>query len=372
MTKLNLGYLKVPVYITRHLTPHTPHPPKIMAKRTREPQRKQFCFTYNNYTAEGEANLKKYLEANCKYAVYGHEVGESGTPHLQGYFSLKKQARMATIHGVLSGLGIKMALLVARGTAADNKTYCEKDGTDLYEFGELKAAQAGNRTDLHQVCDDLKTKSINEVAMEHPTTFVHYSRGIKELKFQMTKNDYGTKPRPMHTTVYYGDGGLGKTRSAREDSVAAGKRVYMVPYPNGHQIWFDGYDGEEVIIFDDFKGWIRPQELFRFLDMYPLQLAIKGGYTWAAYTQVFITSNHPISDWYSNEVMAKINAQAYERRFHKIVFFMKERGEILKIVEKDIPGFIPDPDLTTTTTTTTTHSLNVIPPGSPDLRDEEE
>lgn len=54
-------------------------------------QRKQYVFTYNNYTPEGEAALKAWLGKNTKYAVYGHEVAPTtGTPHLQGYFSLKK------------------------------------------------------------------------------------------------------------------------------------------------------------------------------------------------------------------------------------------------------------------------------------------
>ena len=67
-------------------------------KRTQETQKVNYCFTYNNYTEPGEAALKTWLAENCKYAVYGHEVAPStGTPHLQGYFSLKKRDRTSSL-----------------------------------------------------------------------------------------------------------------------------------------------------------------------------------------------------------------------------------------------------------------------------------
>ena len=43
---------------------------------------RNFTFTHNNYT---DTSLED--EISCKYIVYGREVGESGTPHLQGFLS---------------------------------------------------------------------------------------------------------------------------------------------------------------------------------------------------------------------------------------------------------------------------------------------
>jgi len=45
-----------------------------VSKRKQESQRSNFCFTYNNYTGDGEKFLRDFLTENCKYAVYGHEV----------------------------------------------------------------------------------------------------------------------------------------------------------------------------------------------------------------------------------------------------------------------------------------------------------
>ena len=55
-------------------------------KRTQEPQRKHFCFTYNNYTEEGEEILKAWLAEFTKYACFGHEIAPTtGTPPYQQY-----------------------------------------------------------------------------------------------------------------------------------------------------------------------------------------------------------------------------------------------------------------------------------------------
>ena len=50
----------------------------------------RWCFTLNNYTAdEVEAIERKSSDRElCTYIVYGKEVGESNTPHLQGYLEL--------------------------------------------------------------------------------------------------------------------------------------------------------------------------------------------------------------------------------------------------------------------------------------------
>ena len=51
----------------------------------REYARKQFQMTYNNYTEDGEENLKEFITATCKMGFFGHEIcPNTGTPHLQG------------------------------------------------------------------------------------------------------------------------------------------------------------------------------------------------------------------------------------------------------------------------------------------------
>jgi len=55
------------------------------------------------------------------------------------------------------------------------------------------------------------------------------------------------------------------------------------------------------IIIDEFYGWIPWAFLLRLLDVYPLQLPVKGGFVPAHYDRVYITSNKSPLDWYTKE-----------------------------------------------------------------------
>lgn len=66
------------------------------------------------------------------------------------------------------------------------------------------------------------------------------------------------------------------------------------------QVWWDNYEGEDVILFDDFYGGVKHAYLLRLLDGYRMQLPTKGAHTWKGWTKVFITSNKPPQEWYKD------------------------------------------------------------------------
>ncbi len=99
-----------------------------------------YCFTINNPTDLHYAQLLVFIHL-CKYLIYGDEVApETGTPHIQGYFSLKLRTRFNTVRGYLTGAH----LTVARGTATQNTVYCSK-GENIVTHGTITQ---GRRTDL--------------------------------------------------------------------------------------------------------------------------------------------------------------------------------------------------------------------------------
>lgn len=53
----------------------------------------KFCFTFNNYTEKDKKCLSFVFNKICKKWIYGEEVGESGTRHLQGWVFFKKKTR---------------------------------------------------------------------------------------------------------------------------------------------------------------------------------------------------------------------------------------------------------------------------------------
>lgn len=69
----------------------------------------------------------------AKYCIIGEEVGASKTPHLQGFISLQTRS---SFHQVKTLLGTRCHIEMARGTDAQNQSYCTKDGHTFLELGE--------------------------------------------------------------------------------------------------------------------------------------------------------------------------------------------------------------------------------------------
>lgn len=81
-----------------------------------------WCFTLNNYTVEQEEKIQSSIKELCKLGFYNHEVGKSGTPHLQGYIEFKTKARPVNAFGIKEIHWAK-----AKGNKDQNFTYCTKE-----------------------------------------------------------------------------------------------------------------------------------------------------------------------------------------------------------------------------------------------------
>lgn len=114
---------------------------------------------------------------------------------------------------------------------------------------------------------------------------------------------------PPYVTVLHGPTGSGKTRRAFEHDPE------LWSYPGSG--WFDGYYGQATVLFDDFSGSeFKITFLLRLLDRYPMQVPVKGGFTWWAPEQIFITSNLSPDRWYPNAHIEHV--RALQRRFSEV------------------------------------------------------
>jgi len=84
---------------------------------------KSWCFTYNNYTETSLEQMEQAFQSKYMWYVIGKEVGKSGTPHLQGYVTAPKKFRWSELK-----LPKSIHWEKANGSAAENATYCSKDG----------------------------------------------------------------------------------------------------------------------------------------------------------------------------------------------------------------------------------------------------
>jgi len=67
-----------------------------------------------------------------------------------------------------------------------------------------------------------------------------------------------------------------------------------------HGAWFDGYVGQDDVIFEEFRGDIKFGQLLMLLDRYKMQVPVKGGFVNWCPKRIFITSPKPPQEWYMN------------------------------------------------------------------------
>lgn len=219
-----------------------------------------YCFTLNNYTDD---ECKQLKDLECTYLVYGHETGENGTPHLQGYVYFPNPR---TIKGIKTIQGFARAHLeVQRGTAEQAVKYCKKEGGEIFEKGEMP--QAGKRKDIDAVKQLVKDGAGLEEIWEKASSFQAYKMGEIGLRFRQAK----ARPN-LEVYWYFGPTGCGKSYQAQQE---AGADAY---YLSESLQWWDGYIGQKHVVIDDFRAhWGKFSYLLQILGKMPLRVQYKGG-----------------------------------------------------------------------------------------------
>ncbi|AXH78189.1 MAG: putative viral replication protein [Cressdnaviricota sp.] len=93
----------------------------------------RWCFTLNNYTNEDISSIVPIIEHDCKYAIVAREVGEQGTPHLQGYVEFKTKCRPLSKFN-----NVRIHWEKCKGNRAQNTDYCSKDNDIIFTLGMPK------------------------------------------------------------------------------------------------------------------------------------------------------------------------------------------------------------------------------------------
>lgn len=253
------------------------------------------CWTMFNYEDHID-NIKQYITDNCEYGLFGIEVcPTTQRKHLQGYCYYRNPIQYPNkkFRNLLVGVHDE----IARGSPAENKTYCSKGG-DVWEHGTCP--QQGTRVDWSTAIEQLQTISVSQVIQQQP----HLMPSIRALeRYQQICNE--PLNRDVKCYVLIGESGTGKSKWAYDH--------YPDLYSKPDGKWYDGYKGQKTLLLDDFYGDIPYATLLKVLDRYPLLVEVKGGSTYAQWDTIIITSNYPADRWYTAGL-----TPALERRLKNI------------------------------------------------------
>ena len=273
---------------------------------------KHWTFTLNNYTVDELEFLQNLFNDELhRYIGFSKEVGESGTPHLQGYLAFVARRTLGWIRAHVNG---RAHYEQAQGSPAQNRDYITKEEGEshyeLFEYGTLPGG-ARKRTDVDGLLEDIRgRKSLRTLCDKHGKYLLRYARGVTLLR-----SVYGQHRKwPTQVFVYWGKTRTGKTSKAFIEM--CNEKAFF--YPGGG--WFDQYDEDEDVIFDDFHGGeFQISYLLKLLDRYPMQVPVKGGFVNWVPKRIFITSNLDPRTWYPNAHPEHV--EALFARFTEVLHF---------------------------------------------------
>lgn len=242
------------------------------------------CFTLNNYTVGQYKRLMK--DDRFSYIIIGKEVGESGTPHLQGYFELILQTRQETVQKWYKN---KWHIEPRYGSQRKAIKYCKKDG-NWAERGERRIQ--GRRGDLDIARHDAVMSGLRFVS-EYGSL-----QQIRVSQIYLTYNEPGRDWKPIVRWLY-GISGAGKSQLARELAKKFGADVKQTYTKNTPNKWWPGYDAHPVVIIDDLKCHWQDWNLGYLLglvDRYEFRVEYKGGERQFRARLIIITCINPPED----------------------------------------------------------------------------
>lgn len=219
----------------------------------------------------------------CRYYTYGREMcPDTDREHFQGFIITKKTNGIRAIKRIIRA-GDDCHIEHCRGTRRQARDYCWKDG-EYVEWGRFESLTQS----------ELFRQPIRLLKEDYPAFYCRYYKGLERLV------DKGPKFRKMEVKVLVGKTDTGKTRRVMEMD-----DVFKLDPPYK---WWDGYEGEEILLIDDYESFAIPRgQLLNILDGYRLRLETKGSHTWAKWTKVYITTNFKVKEWADGAVLRRIN-----------------------------------------------------------------
>lgn len=279
-----------------------------------------YCGTANNQTPSWLSAC--FASSDCSYGIGVEEKAPTtGTKHMQFYVQYNSRKRITTVFKQFPGCHIESC----KGSSEDNYNYVRKslvtgDGAapvqDSLEVvkGVIRTIQRkhtgqGSRSDLI----DLKNRLINgelsieDILLEYPDKYHQYGRTLEKIDELVQRKR--RRPEVMPECIwYYGPTGTGKSHRARQHEDDS---TYYWPDDNG---WWDTYNGEKTIIFNEFRGNIRFKKLLEICDKWNCDLSRRGrGPAKCMANRIIITSSLHPSDCYNNLAADDRIEQLYRR-----------------------------------------------------------
>lgn len=261
-------------------------------------------------TAFQQNDLQQLLqESNVAHAVWQlEEGGNTGYQHYQLYVRFNSPRSFNGVRTMFKNSHVE----VVKETEAAIR-YCSKQPTRIsgpFTLGTAK--KQGTRNDIKAFADTVASGAADaELWTEHPECMYKFCHRVDWHRAAL--NLLARRRASCSIYVFWGPSGSGK--SARAFQMAPTAYRLAAPPTDNQGLWWDGYAGQDQCILEEFTSWIKITTLLTWLDIYPAQVQIKGGYRPLLVTTWYLTSNIAPEDWYPNANQSQRDA-LLQRLYH--------------------------------------------------------
>ena len=277
---------------------------------------RKWTFTCNYKTCEFVTDndletLLKSLEGIRYYRFILEKSEKNENLHRHGFLYFKNYVDFYSIQTTLNQCHIE----VLKGDHKSFFSYIEKSlnkGFKLIEWG-VPPSQ-GKRTDLAEIMAMSRALvPIKDIRDSFPSQFIRNRANIEKTHYDFLTEKYLKSSRNINVIYMYGKTGTGKTTYVLK------KYNYNVFRVTNYKHPFDGYQDEQVILFEEFRDSLPISEMLNYLDKHPTKLKARYQDRVACYTKVYIVSNWNFATLYKKEQKLDKNTyDAFKRRIHFI------------------------------------------------------
>jgi len=244
----------------------------------------------------------------------GKKGGEQGFKHYQIYIENPVSIRFSTLKKKLPNAHIEPR----KGSKKEAFDYVTKSDTKIGEVfgnGDIDLTnEQGKRNDLLEIISELEQgATLDEIRLKYKSQYFMYQNKIKSYLQAILETRFKNIFRTVTTTYIFGSTGKGKTRYVMDKY--GYENVYRI---TNYTHPFDMYNGQKIVVFEEFRSSLKIEQMLNYLDGYPLTLPARYGDKIACFDTIYIITNIPLASQYTNIQVEQ--AETYKALLRRIGF----------------------------------------------------